>query len=76
MSVAASVHVLEAPATGPEVPTQNEAELEAVENLTEFPSSAPPAGPLIAIDLDDVLSQTNLSVAECTWRSRFVGFLN
>lgn len=75
MSVAASVHELETPATGTEVPSRNEAELEAVEKLTKFPSTAPHAGPLIAIDLDDVLSQTNLSVAGCTWCLRFVSFL-
>lgn len=65
MSVAASVHELEAPPTGAGVSNRIEEELEAVEKLTKFPPTAPPTGPIIAIDLDDVLSQTNLAVAQC-----------
>lgn len=40
-----------------------EVEADALEKLLGLPSTT--AGPVIAIDLDDVLSQTNQVVAEC-----------
>lgn len=49
------------------VPEDDEvAEREALERLTSIspPSSS---GPVIAIDLDDVLSQTNQAVADCKY---------
>lgn len=41
------------------------AEKEALERLTK--TSPPNSGPIIAVDLDDVLSQTNLEVAACEY---------
>lgn len=40
-------------------------EHEALERLTAI--SPPSSGPIIAIDLDDVLSQTNQAVADCKY---------
>lgn len=42
---------------------ENENEGETLERLTD--TRAYPAGPVIAVDLDDVLSQTNQVVADC-----------
>lgn len=38
-------------------------------SLDILTSISPPgaSGPVIAVDLDDVLSQTNFAVAQCTW---------
>lgn len=63
MSAAASVHELESPRH--EKDGQLDAktiahEREVVEELVH-----PTPGPIIAVDMDDVLSQTNLAVAEC-----------
>lgn len=69
MSAAATIHAIEESFEGREVEIVDdavaEAEREALEKLTELHPAAA-AGPLIAIDLDDVLSQTNIAVAECT----------
>lgn len=66
MSVAASIHELD-PKARTEAHThevQLKEEHEALELLTAVPESVQQL-PLIAIDLDDVLSQTNQSVADC-----------
>jgi hypothetical protein len=70
MSAAGSRLRLEPPAPESEfegAPENEEvAEREALEKLTTIspPSSS---GPVIAIDLDDVLSQTNQVVADCEY---------
>ncbi|RXW23837.1 hypothetical protein EST38_g2000 [Candolleomyces aberdarensis] len=67
MSAAASAHELEELkerlVTPPVEGETLEEEREAVDKLVTVPSTA--TGPLIAIDLDDVLSQTNQAVADC-----------
>lgn len=66
MSAAASVHELEELKDGVKTPTEVEVlerEREAIDKLLPVPSTL--VGPLIAIDLDDVLSQTNQAVADC-----------
>lgn len=71
MSFAASKLKLESPTAELADPfastsvLNHEAEIEAdaLEKLLDLPSTV--AGPVIAIDLDDVLSQTNQVVAEC-----------
>ncbi|KAG7450155.1 uncharacterized protein BT62DRAFT_927464 [Guyanagaster necrorhizus] len=69
MSVAATQHDLEQPATGP-VGTDSEAfERQALEQLTDISPSSPV--PVIAVDLDDVLAQTNHVVAE--WHNQVYG---
>lgn len=62
MSAAASINELESPLHEPTQPDDVTHERLVLESLIH------PPGPLIAVDLDDVLSQTNHAVADC--RSR------
>jgi hypothetical protein len=67
MSAAASRLRLESPSAeqNESLPAEeHEHERKALERFTDTTSSAS-AGPVIAVDLDDVLSQTNQVVAEC-----------
>ncbi len=67
MSIAETKHVFEAIADGGALDVSlNEPDPEekgALERLTQ--TSPPTSGPIIAVDLDDVLSQTNQQVATC-----------
>ncbi|EAU92658.2 hypothetical protein CC1G_01703 [Coprinopsis cinerea okayama7 len=65
MSAAASINELESPQ---HKPIELEEEVQERLVLEQF---IPPAGPLIAVDLDDVLSQTNVAVAE--WHNEKYG---
>lgn len=70
MSLAGTKHVFEArdePAENLDVEL-DPSEKEALERLTK--TSPPNSGPVIAVDLDDVLSQTNLEVAACEYPRR------
>jgi hypothetical protein len=64
MSAAASAHELESPQHEKEFHLSAKTiahEREVVEGLVHRTP-----GPIIAVDMDDVLSETNLAVAECT----------
>ena len=65
MSAAATRHSLEIP-DSTSTPTGNNIDLEEEKSLERLAQSSPPgSGPIIAVDLDDVLSRTNQEVAEC-----------
>lgn len=63
MSVAGTQHDLEQPVTSPVDNASEAFERQVLEQLTDISPSSPV--PVIAVDLDDVLSQTNHVVAEC-----------
>jgi hypothetical protein len=66
MSAAASLHELESRFCGPvDADESQEPETEAVTRLRSI-SPPLPGRAVIAIDLDDVLSQTNALIVECT----------
>ena len=65
MSAAGSRHQLESP-TGEHADFNEEPEKAALQKLlSSYPPSSRSSIPVIAVDLDDVLSQTNLAVAQC-----------
>ncbi|SJL05809.1 uncharacterized protein ARMOST_09145 [Armillaria ostoyae] len=69
MSVAGTQHDLEQPATSPVDNATEAFERQVLEQLTDISPSSPV--PVIAVDLDDVLSQTNHAVAE--WHNEVYG---
>lgn len=67
MSAAASKLRLESPSIEDAVLTEDVLDAHEFEALERLTAISPPssAGPIIAIDLDDVLCLTNQAVAEC-----------
>ncbi|KAK0245878.1 hypothetical protein EDD85DRAFT_802419 [Armillaria nabsnona] len=69
MSVAGTQHDLEQPVASPVDNASEAFERQVLEQLTDISPSSPV--PVIAVDLDDVLSQTNHAVAE--WHNEVYG---
>ncbi|KAK0465213.1 uncharacterized protein EV420DRAFT_1513328 [Desarmillaria tabescens] len=69
MSVAGTQHDLEQPVTGPLGNESETFERQVLEQLTHISPSSPV--PVIAVDLDDVLAQTNHAVAD--WHNEVYG---